>query len=119
MLQHDELVDKEISKARSLVIDAEYMSPVMKESLWYVKSGLGPVTCYMIKALVSNIDVDIVTSTSEMDYSISTMTQEDVIQKETFKLSVDDYDIILDEISRKETIDFELGGSDEINIIIH
>ena len=32
-LQHDELVDKETLKAGSLVTDAEYMSPAMKESL--------------------------------------------------------------------------------------
>eukprot|EP00957_Ditylum_brightwellii_P170415 12971999-Ditylum_brightwellii.AAC.1 len=30
-LQHDELVDSEILKARALVTDAEYMSPAMKE----------------------------------------------------------------------------------------
>eukprot|EP00957_Ditylum_brightwellii_P034245 2596919-Ditylum_brightwellii.AAC.1 len=66
---------------------------------------------------VSNIDVDVVLSTSELDCSMSTMTQEDVIQKEAFKLSVNDYDNILDEISRRATIDFELGGSDEIDTI--
>ena len=104
-LQHDELVDNEILKAGSLVTDAEYMSPAMKDSLWYVKSGLEPVKVNMKKVLVSNIYVDIVTSTSELDYSMSTMTQEDVIQKEPFKLSADDYDNILDEISRRETID--------------
>ena len=43
------------------------------------------------------------------------MTQEALIQKEPFKLSVDDYDNIFDEISRRETINFELGGSDEID----
>jgi hypothetical protein len=116
-LQHDELVDNEILKAGSLVVDAEYMSPAMKESLWYVKSGLEPVKVNMNKVLVSNIDVDIVTSTSELDYSISTMTQEDVIQKEPFKLNVNDYDNILDEVSKGETIGFELGGSDEIDTI--
>eukprot|EP00957_Ditylum_brightwellii_P037323 2824721-Ditylum_brightwellii.AAC.1 len=63
------------------------------------------------------MDVDIVTSTPEVDYLMSTMTQEDVIQKELFKLSVNDYDNIVDEISRRETIDFEFGGSDEINAI--
>ena len=47
---------------------------------------------------------------------MSTMTQEDVIQKEPFKLNVDYYDI-LDEISRRETIDVELGGSDEVDTI--
>eukprot|EP00957_Ditylum_brightwellii_P135225 10311564-Ditylum_brightwellii.AAC.1 len=39
-LQHDELVDKEILKAGSLVTDEEYMSLAMKERLWYVKPGL-------------------------------------------------------------------------------
>eukprot|EP00957_Ditylum_brightwellii_P089475 6813348-Ditylum_brightwellii.AAC.1 len=63
------------------------------------------------------MDVDIVTSISELDYSMSTMTHEDVIQKEPFMLSVDDYDNILDEISRKEITDFELGDSDEIDTI--
>eukprot|EP00957_Ditylum_brightwellii_P113547 8657854-Ditylum_brightwellii.AAC.1 len=78
-------------KAESFVTDAEYMSPAMKDSLWCVKSGLEPVKVNMNK--------------------------EDVIQKEQFKLSVNDYDNILDEISRRETIDFELGGSDEIDTI--
>eukprot|EP00957_Ditylum_brightwellii_P172871 13160575-Ditylum_brightwellii.AAC.1 len=49
MLQHDELVGKEMLKAGSLVTDAEYMSPLMKESLWYVKSGLEPVKVNMNK----------------------------------------------------------------------
>eukprot|EP00957_Ditylum_brightwellii_P019339 1459092-Ditylum_brightwellii.AAC.1 len=93
------------------------MSPAMKESLWYVKSGIEPVKVNMNKVLVSNIDVDIVTFTPELDYSMSTITQEDVIQKEPFKLSIDDYDDILDEISRRETINFELEGSDEIDTI--
>eukprot|EP00957_Ditylum_brightwellii_P163968 12484336-Ditylum_brightwellii.AAC.1 len=31
ILQHDELVENEILKAGSLVTDAEYMSPAMKE----------------------------------------------------------------------------------------
>eukprot|EP00957_Ditylum_brightwellii_P094669 7209719-Ditylum_brightwellii.AAC.1 len=86
------------------------MSPAMKESVWYVKFGLESVKVNINKALVSNIDEDIVTSTSELDYLMSTMTQEDVIQKEPFKLGVNDYDNVLDEISRRETIDFELGG---------
>ena len=67
-LQHDELVDNEILKAGSLVIDAEYMSPAIKESLWYVKSGLESVKVNINKVLVSNIYIDIVTSTSELDY---------------------------------------------------
>ena len=117
MLQHAELVANKILKAGSLVTDAEYMSPAMKENVWYVKSGLESVKVSMNKVLVSNIDVDIVTSTSELDYSMSTMTQEDVIQKEPFKISVDDYDSELDEISRREIIDFELEGSDEIDTI--
>eukprot|EP00957_Ditylum_brightwellii_P127917 9754963-Ditylum_brightwellii.AAC.1 len=93
------------------------MSPAMKDSLWYVKSGLESVKVNMNKILVSSIDVDIVKSTSELDFSMSTMTQEDVIQKEPFKLSFDDYDNILDEISRRGIIVFELGGSDEIDTI--
>eukprot|EP00957_Ditylum_brightwellii_P156286 11895277-Ditylum_brightwellii.AAC.1 len=43
MLQHDELVGNKILKVASLVTDAEYMSPAMKESLWHVKSGLKSV----------------------------------------------------------------------------
>eukprot|EP00957_Ditylum_brightwellii_P064132 4865344-Ditylum_brightwellii.AAC.1 len=42
-LQHDEIVNKEMSKAGSLVPGTEYMSPALKDSLWYVKSGLEPV----------------------------------------------------------------------------
>eukprot|EP00957_Ditylum_brightwellii_P133963 10214793-Ditylum_brightwellii.AAC.1 len=71
-------------KAGSLVPDS-----AMKDSLWYIESGLEPVKVNMNK--------------------------EGVIQKELFKLSVDDYINILDEISRRETICFELGGSDEID----
>eukprot|EP00957_Ditylum_brightwellii_P176091 13408613-Ditylum_brightwellii.AAC.1 len=80
-------------KAGSLASDAEYMSQAMKEN------------------------VDIVTHTSELDYSISAIAQEDVIQKELFKLSVGDYDNILDEISRRKAVYFELGGNDEIDTI--
>eukprot|EP00957_Ditylum_brightwellii_P007450 563531-Ditylum_brightwellii.AAC.1 len=57
-------------KAGLHVPDTEYMSPAMKDSLSYVKSGLEPV--------------------KELEYSTSTMTQEDVVQKEPFKLSVND-----------------------------
>eukprot|EP00957_Ditylum_brightwellii_P209595 15362401-Ditylum_brightwellii.AAC.1 len=48
-LQYDELVDKETLKAGSLVTDAEYMSLAMKDSLWYVKSGLELVKINMNK----------------------------------------------------------------------
>eukprot|EP00957_Ditylum_brightwellii_P166066 12643458-Ditylum_brightwellii.AAC.1 len=48
-LQHDEIADKEMLKAGSLVTDAEYMSPAMKDSLWYAKSGLEPVKLNMNK----------------------------------------------------------------------
>eukprot|EP00957_Ditylum_brightwellii_P190803 14525871-Ditylum_brightwellii.AAC.1 len=48
-LQHDELVGNEILKAGSLVKDVEYMSPAVKESLWYVKYGLEPVKVNMNK----------------------------------------------------------------------
>eukprot|EP00957_Ditylum_brightwellii_P155527 11838559-Ditylum_brightwellii.AAC.1 len=75
--------------AGSLVSDAECMSPAMKDSLWYVKSGLEPVKVNMEK--------------------------EDVIQKEPFKLSANDYSNILGEISRRESIDFDLGSSDEFH----
>eukprot|EP00957_Ditylum_brightwellii_P181889 13857361-Ditylum_brightwellii.AAC.1 len=89
----------------------------MKDSLWYAKPGLELVKVNMNKALVSNIDVDIVTPTSELDYSMSNMTKEDVIQKQPFSRSIDDYDNVLDEISRREAIDFELGNRNEIGII--
>eukprot|EP00957_Ditylum_brightwellii_P114556 8734843-Ditylum_brightwellii.AAC.1 len=48
-LQHDEIVDNEILKAGSLVTDAEYKSPAMKDSLWCVKSGLKSVKVNMNK----------------------------------------------------------------------
>eukprot|EP00957_Ditylum_brightwellii_P013913 1050078-Ditylum_brightwellii.AAC.1 len=41
--------------------------------------GLGPVKVNMNKVLVSDTDVDIATSTSKLDCSMSTMAQEDVI----------------------------------------
>eukprot|EP00957_Ditylum_brightwellii_P009800 739097-Ditylum_brightwellii.AAC.1 len=104
-------------KAGSLVSDAEYMNQAMKDSLHHLRSGIEPIKFNMNNIFVSNIDVDIVTSTSKLDYSMGTMTHEDVIQKEPFKLSVNDYDNILDKISRRETIDFKLGGSDEIDTI--
>eukprot|EP00957_Ditylum_brightwellii_P068870 5227705-Ditylum_brightwellii.AAC.1 len=67
-------------KTGSLVTNVEYISPAMKDSLWYVKSGIESVKLNMNKVLISNIDVDVVTSTSELDYSMSNMTQEDVIK---------------------------------------
>eukprot|EP00957_Ditylum_brightwellii_P016450 1237022-Ditylum_brightwellii.AAC.1 len=106
-----------MSEAGSLVINEEYMRPATKDSLWYNNSGQEPVKVNMNEALASNIDVGIVISTSELDYSMSTMSQEDVIQRAQFKLCVDDYKNILNEISRRETIDAELGGSDEIDTI--
>ena len=50
-LQCDELIDKEMLKAGSLVTDTECMSPAMKESLWYVKFGLKSVKVNMNKVL--------------------------------------------------------------------
>eukprot|EP00957_Ditylum_brightwellii_P173424 13204380-Ditylum_brightwellii.AAC.1 len=48
-LQHDEIVDNEILKAGSLVSDAEYMSPAVKDSLWHIKSVLKSVKVNMNK----------------------------------------------------------------------
>eukprot|EP00957_Ditylum_brightwellii_P195718 14911447-Ditylum_brightwellii.AAC.1 len=89
----------------------------MKDNMWYIKSGIEPVNINMEKLLISNLGVNIVTSISELEYSMSDMIQEGVIEKEPFKLSVDDYENILHEISRRESIDFEIGGSDEIKTV--
>eukprot|EP00957_Ditylum_brightwellii_P050810 3852587-Ditylum_brightwellii.AAC.1 len=64
-LQHDEIVENTILKSGTLVSDANYMCSAMKDSMWHVKSG--------IKAV------------KELDYSMSIITQEDVIEKEQFK----------------------------------
>eukprot|EP00957_Ditylum_brightwellii_P001165 91689-Ditylum_brightwellii.AAC.1 len=117
MLQHYEIVDNELLKSGTLVSNAEYTSPGMKGSMWYVKSGIGSVKINMEKQLVSNFDVDIVTSTLKLDYSMSNISQEDAIEKETFTLSVDDYENTLHEISRRESIGFEIGGSNEIETV--
>eukprot|EP00957_Ditylum_brightwellii_P149259 11366809-Ditylum_brightwellii.AAC.1 len=68
MLQHDEIVDNELLKSETLVSDAEYMSPVIKDSMWCVKSGIESVKVNIENVLVSSLDVDIVISTTELDY---------------------------------------------------
>eukprot|EP00957_Ditylum_brightwellii_P098591 7510287-Ditylum_brightwellii.AAC.1 len=87
MLQYDEIVDNELMKSGTLVSDAEYMSPAMKYSKWYVKLGIETVIVSMENVLVSNLDVNIVTSTLELDYFMKSVTQEDVTEKEPFRLS--------------------------------
>eukprot|EP00957_Ditylum_brightwellii_P017837 1343307-Ditylum_brightwellii.AAC.1 len=71
----------------------------------------------MEKVLASKLDMNIITSISELDYFTSSMTQEDVIEEKPFKLSVDDYENILHEILRRESIDLGIGGSDEIETV--
>eukprot|EP00957_Ditylum_brightwellii_P201139 15324217-Ditylum_brightwellii.AAC.1 len=117
ILQHGDIVDNELLKSGTLAFDAEYMSPVMKDSMWYVKSGIESVKVNMERVFVSSCDVDIVASTSDLYYSMSNMTQKDVIEKEPFELGVNDYKNILCEISRRESIDLETGCSDEIKAV--
>eukprot|EP00957_Ditylum_brightwellii_P094648 7207675-Ditylum_brightwellii.AAC.1 len=80
-------------KAGSLVLDAEYTSLAMKDS-----------TC--IKHRCRNCYIYIRTGLLNEYYDTG-----------GFELSVNDYDNILDEILRRETIHFELGDSDEIDTI--
>eukprot|EP00957_Ditylum_brightwellii_P099807 7603401-Ditylum_brightwellii.AAC.1 len=45
--QHDKIVDNELLKSGTLVSDAEYMSPAIKDSMWYVKSRIKAVNINM------------------------------------------------------------------------
>eukprot|EP00957_Ditylum_brightwellii_P109907 8383740-Ditylum_brightwellii.AAC.1 len=90
-LQHYETIDNELLKSGALVSDVEHMSPTTKDSMWYVKSGIESVKVNMEK--------------------------EDVVKKEPFKFSVNDYENIFHETSRRESIDFEIGSNDGIKTV--
>ena len=108
-------MDNEILREGTLVADAEYMTPASKDSVWYVRNEVEPIKVDVKKLLIPRLDVHIVTSISELDYSISTMTEDDIIIKEPFKLSDFNCDLILDEKLRRDNIDFDIGEYDEID----
>jgi hypothetical protein len=115
-LQEDITVNDELLKSGTLVCDAEYQSQAQPGSLWYVRSSneTQPIKLQVSKILITDLSVDIIDGVSQLDRSMRSMTQEEVSARKPFKLSSYDYDRIIDEISRREEIDYEIGSDDEI-----
>ena len=116
-LQQDETYDNEILKEGCLVSDAEYLTPAMKDSSWYINSKLDAVKVDMKKVIVPKLDVSIAKSSSDLDYTMSSMTQKEIDEKEPFKLSSEDYDAIMDEIHRRESVEFEVEEYSDIETV--
>ena len=89
----------------------------MKDSSWYINSKLDAVKVDMKKVLVPKLDVSIAKSSSDLDYTMSSMTQKEIDEKEPFKLSSEDYDAIMDEIHRRESVEFEVEDYSDIETV--
>ena len=113
-LQEDEFDGNELLSAGSLVCDAVYYEPARGNSSWYVKSDLSPLKVNMRKVLVPNLSATIITSVTDLRGALR-MTNVELQRLQPFKLSQLDNDTILDEISRRKSVEFEIGEDDEID----
>ena len=93
------------------------MTQAMKDSLWYINSRLDSIKVDMKKVLLPNLEVSIAKLSSDLDYSMSNMTQKDIDEKEPFKLSSRDYEAIMEEKHRRESVHFEIECSDDFEIV--
>ena len=114
-LQENIEVDNNLSKEGSLVCKAEYMSPAQKGSLWYLipKKGAISTVVDMGKVLIARLSVSVITSISQLDRSISNLTSSDIIERKPIKLCKLDYDDIVEEISRREVIEYGIDIDNE------
>jgi hypothetical protein len=115
-LQQDMNVNGDCISSGELVCDAEYLSPAQLGSLWYVTpdEDTMPIVVEMSKVLVCNLAVNIVTELSDLDNCVSTLSADDLLVKQPFKLSDHDLNSILDEIRRREAMEYEIGDEDII-----
>ena len=113
-LQNDIEVNGDKITSGNLVCDAEYLSPAQKGSNWYVtpsKNDVLHVVIEMSKVLVTNIPINIVTGLSELDRNMKTLTKSDLRIKKPFLLTVDVKNQIIDEIRRRDCMEYTVGGS--------
>ena len=80
-------VDNDLIKEGSLVCEAEYMSPAQKGLLWYMipKEGTISTVVDMGKVLIAMLSVSVITSTSQLDRSMSNLTLSNIIERKPFK----------------------------------
>jgi len=113
-LQEDEFDSNELLSAGSLVCDAVYYQPARENSSWYILSEHEPLKVNMRKVLVPNLSATIITSVSELRGALR-MNDDEIRRLEPFQLSQLDYDAIKDEITRRNSVEFEIGEDDEID----
>ena len=91
------------------------MSPAHRGSLWYLipKEGTISTVVDMGKVLITRLSVSVITSISQLDRSMSNLTLSDIIDRKPFKLCQSDYDAIMEEISRREVIEYGIGIDNE------
>lgn len=113
-LQNDVVVNGDRISSGMLVCDAEYLSPAFKGSNWYVTpiGGTISVIIQMSKVLISNIDVKVVTERSQLDRDMKSLSNADILSKKPFKLSDNDKKTIIDEIRRREAMEYVVGDCD-------
>ena len=114
-LQENIKVDNDLIKEGSLVCEAEYMSPAQEGSLWYLipKEGTISTAVDMGKVLIARLSVSVITSISQLDRSVNNLTLSNIIERKPFKLCGLDYDDIMEEISRKEVIEYDIDADNE------
>ena len=67
----------------------------------------------MGKVLSARLSVSVITSISELDRPMSNLTLSDIIEKKPFKLCKLDYDDIMEEMSRREVIEYDIDIDNE------
>jgi len=113
-LQNDVVVNGDRISSGMLVCDAEYLSPAFKGSNWYVTpiGGTISVIIQMSKVLISNIDVKVVTERSQLDRDMKKLSNADILSKKPFRLSDNDRKTIIDEIKRRDAMEYVVGDCD-------
>jgi hypothetical protein len=113
-LQNDVEVNGDRISSGTLVCDAEYLSPAFKGSNWYVTpiGNIVSVVVEMSKVLISNIDVELATERSQLDRNLKVLTSSEILSKKPFRLSDNDRKNIIDEIRRREAMEYVVGDYD-------
>jgi hypothetical protein len=91
------------------------MSPAQKGSLWYLiqKDGTISTVVDMGKVLIARLSVSVITSKSQLDRSMNNLTLKEINDRKPFKLCQSDYDDIMEEMSRREVIEYDIDIDNE------
>ena len=94
------------------------MSPAQEGSLWYLipKEGTISTVIDMGKVFIARLSVSVINSTSQLDKCMSTLTSSDIIERKPFKLCKLDYDDMMEEMSRRDVIEYDIDIDNEEDV---